>query len=370
MKMPRIFIDAHILDDHYQGSKTHLLGLYKELIKSHQDIHFYFAACSIENLKSEFGEGDNIHFVKYRSGNKYFRLAFDIPLIIKKYNIDVAHFQYILPLFKSAREILTIHDVLFLDFPELFPPGYRIRNRILFSISAKRADTVLTVSGYSRDKIARHFNTGKENISVIPNAVSEIFFTSDGISTDVRQKYELDKYILSVGRVEPRKNHLTLLRAFDELDLYTKGYKLVFVGTPSIRVPELNDYLYKLTSDRRGSILFLEDISRDELRSFYRNCSLFVFPSLAEGFGIPPLEAVASGVPVLCSDATAMSDFSFMKWRLFDPCSVGELKEKIIRSLNYSDPDRGQIIETVREKYSWKKSADIFSGVLRQLLIK
>lgn len=367
MKIIKIFIDAHILDDHYQGSKTHLLGLYKELIRSHPEIHFYFAAYSIGNLKSEFGEGDNIHLIKYRSENKYFRLAFDIPAILKKYNIGIAHFQYVLPIFKSSKEILTIHDVLFLDFPELFPLIYRIRNKLLFSRSAKRADYVLTVSEYSREQIARHLKIGKDSIYVIPNAVSGIFFSADGISCDVRQKYTLDKYILSVGRIEPRKNHITLLRAFDELDLYAKGYKLVFIGTPSIRVPELKEYYNRLSPAKRSSILMLENINQDELRSFYRNCTLFVFPSLAEGFGIPPLEAVASGVPVLCSDLTAMSDYSFLKWRLFNPSSLEELKGKIIQSLNYPDPDLGQLIELVSEKYSWKNSSERFSGLLSQL---
>jgi glycosyltransferase involved in cell wall biosynthesis len=359
-----LFIDAHLFDSPPEGSRTYIKGLYSELIEKNPSIYFYFAAFNTQELRDQFGVRENVKYLKYFSRNKFLRLVLNIPFLIVKNNIDLAHYQYITPLIKCSREIVTIHDLLFLDFPELFPSSYRIRNRFLFKRSAFRADFLLTVSEYSKKSISRHFNIREDKVHVIPNGISDEFFERDKPLPDIKIKYSLEKYILYVSRIEPRKNHFTLLKAFTELNLWQKGFKLVFVGRESIKSPELDKYLNNLPSNIRESVIKIESSQGNELMSFYRNCSLFVYPSFGEGFGIPPLEAAASEVPVLCSDSTAMNDFNFLVNSLFNPASLEDLKEKMMKILNGEENDLKGRMEFIKTNYNWSKSALRFSELI------
>lgn len=364
MNRIKIFIDAHVFDDSLQGSRTYLSGLYNELIKINPTVDFYFGAYAVRNLTREVSSRENVHFVKYSSRNKFLRLLFIIPYILLRYKIDIAHYQYISPFIKLSKEIVTIHDVLFLDYPDLFPFGYRLRNKILFWISSKRADYLLTVSDYSRERISYHFKIEKSKIFVIPNGVNSEFFIVKEKLPDVKHQYGLDKYILYVSRIEPRKNHYLLIRAFVELGLWQKDYKLVLVGSRSLNVKSFDDYMNNLKDEIKNSVILIDEAHGELLRSFYRYCTLFIYPSLAEGFGIPPLEAAAEGVPVLCSGLTAMSDFTFFAEQLFDASSLITLKEKITQSLSSYTLDICRTKEYVMEHYNWKRSADSFNTVV------
>ncbi len=118
-KRLKIFIDCHIFDDGFQGTTTYLKGMYGVLIKD-KTKQFYLAAVDVERLKTIFGTAENVHYVRYKSHGKFYRLLIDIPGIIKRNEIDYAHFQYITPPFKYCKYINTIHDLLFLDYPHYF----------------------------------------------------------------------------------------------------------------------------------------------------------------------------------------------------------------------------------------------------------
>lgn len=350
----KLLIDCHVFDGKYQGTRTYLEGLYKEMIK-HQDMEFYFAASDIDRLKSVFGEADNIHYVKLSAGGRLKRLSVEFPNIIRSYQIDYAHFQYISPLVKRCKEIVTVHDLLFLDFPKYFPLSYRLKNGFLFWKSACRADVLLTVSDYSKDEIHRHFRIAKNKIGVTYNGV--LLPEEDLPKTDVRERFDLRKYILTVSRIEPRKNHISLLKAFVEMNLYNEGYKLVFVGGYDWSNREFDDYFNSLNSEVKSNVLMLS-ASYPELVDLYRNASLFVFPSFGEGFGIPPIEALAFDCPVLCSNATAMAEFGLPDDMTFNPHDLDEMKQKM-RQILQNKIDVSYIRDIVLRKYSWKNSADV-----------
>ena len=164
----RLLVDCHVFDGKFQGTRTYLQGIYQNLV-GHKNINFYFAACDIENIKHVFGVADNIHYVQLTTGNSIKRLALELPRIIKQYRIDFAHYQYVSPLPKLCKEIVTIHDLLFLDYPQYFPLSYRIKNTFFFRRSAKRADILLTVSPYSKKEIVRHFDINEDIIQITPN---------------------------------------------------------------------------------------------------------------------------------------------------------------------------------------------------------
>lgn len=353
----RVLVDCHVFDGKFQGTRTYLEGLYKCMIK-HKDITFYFAAHNIENLMNVFGKSDNIKYVELRHTGSIGRLLFDFPRIIKGNNIDYAHFQYITPFRKTCKEIDTIHDLLFMDYPQYFSLGYRIKNKFFFKQSAKKADIVLTVSDYSRNRISHWFKIPKENIHITENAVLPI---SDKVAIpDVKEKYGLNKYILTVSRIEPRKNHLMLLEAFVELELHKKGYDLLIIGTPDLKYAAFQTYYNGLSEDIKMHIKIMS-VPFPDLVGMYQKASLFVFPSLAEGFGIPPLEAIEYGCPVLCSDATAMKEFGLPKEVMFSPKDKEELKSKMITQLlSPISVDKNNI----EEKFNWQHSSDVLYNLL------
>tara|TARA_B100000809_G_C15108696_1_gene519729 strand:- start:366 stop:1478 length:1113 start_codon:yes stop_codon:yes gene_type:complete len=360
-----ILIDAHIFDDKYQGTRTYIKGLYSALIPIAKDWNFFFVANDIENLKKEFGTHSNVHYLQYNSTNKYYRLLVDLPRIVKENAIDFAHYQYITPFFNDCKTIVTTHDILFKEkrFKKYFPLKYRLINGFLFQLSAKKAGILLTVSEYSREKISKYYNLPASNIYVTPNAVSEDFVCDKKGS--VKEKYNLDQYILYVSRIEPRKNHLALLQAYVGLKLWEKDCKLVFIGVEDIVSEELIDYKEKHKSVLKDNVLWLEGIAYDELKCFYQDCELFVFPSFAEGFGIPPLEAISMGKKVLCSNATAMKDFNFPERMSFIPSDVEELKVKITSALE-NDGDLSQIKKELLSKYNWGQIASDFQNIITE----
>lgn len=353
----RILVDCHVFDGKFQGTRTYLEGLYKCMIE-HKDITFYFAAHDIDNLISVFGKGENVKYVELKHTGSIGRLMFDFPKIIKENNIDYAHFQYISPFRKTCKEIDTIHDLLFMDYPQYFSLGYRLKNKFFFKWSAKKADIVLTVSEYSRNRISNWFKIPQENIHITENAVLPI--SDKVVIPDIKKKYGLDKYILTVSRIEPRKNHLMLLESFVELELYKKGYDLVMVGTPDLKYTAFQTYYNNLFDDIKRHIKIMS-VPFPDLVGLYQNAALFVFPSLAEGFGIPPLEAVEYGCPILCSNATAMSEFGLPKEIMFNPNDKNELKEKIINQLDSSIKVERSHVEN---KYNWQHSANVLYNLI------
>lgn len=361
--MMKLLIDCHVFDGKFQGTRTYLEGLYSNLT-SHEDIEFYFAAQNITNLKRAFGEGANIHYIKLNSKNGISRLFIEIPKLIKNFGIDYAHFQYTSTWRKCCKEIITCHDLLFLDMSQYFPLSFRLNKGFFFKRSAKRADVMLTVSKYSKDELVRHYGIKPNDIYVTPNAVLPV---SDNLPhPDIKAQFNVDKYILTVSRIEPRKNHLALVKAFNELRLSDKGYKLVMVGTYDFKYNEFSKYLNTLEQKTRDNIMFVQ-ASFPELVELYRNASLFVFPSLGEGFGIPPLEALEYGCPLLCSNATAMAEFGLPQNIMFNPYDLDEMKLKMIHELN-TPTDLREYRKVIASTFNWKKIADDFyQTVLRNL---
>jgi glycosyltransferase involved in cell wall biosynthesis len=359
----KIFVDAHWFDQEFQGSRTFIRGIYHHMMKK-ENIILYMAAYDIENLRQNFSGSDNIVFLKYASRSKYFRLAYDIPSIIKKYKIDFAHFQYVSPLFKNCRQIVTIHDLLFRSYPSEFPFFYRASKNFLFSRSAKKADILTTVSQHSKDAISRYFNLPGNQVHLIPNGVNEKYFEKvDKCSAKemIRNKYGIDKMILFVSRIEPRKNHLILVKAFQELALYKKGYHLILLGHESIKV---NGLKKQIENDPEGKdfIHFFTSITEDELLLFYSAAECFVYPSKAEGFGLPPLEAAASGIPVICSNSCGMKEYSFFGNGHIEPGDLDLLKNRISDVLDgkYNKVLLEEISKKIRNDYSWNASSEKF----------
>ena len=361
MKTIKIFVDCHVFDGNFQGTTTYIKGLYSELIKD-KNFHYVLGANNVAFLKTIFGIHDNVTYIQYKSTNKFSRLLFDIPKIIKENRIDYAHFQYVVPPFKKCKYIVTIHDVLFLDFPQFFPLRYRLKNKFLFKTSVKCSEIILTVSEYSKKQLQKNFNI--ENVIVTPNAVDPVYFETydkNQVREQVKEKFKATNYFLFVSRWEPRKNHRRLLRAFVEREHY-KNHNLVFVGDMTIEDKAYNYYYKSLPKEVKATIFTFNKVSFQDLVLLVRGADLSVYPSIAEGFGIPPLESLAADVPTICSNTTAMSDFDFFDDCLFNPLDLEDLKAKI--EIGLKETRIAQNKEAMMAKFNWKQAAEQFKKAI------
>jgi len=373
MKKIKLLVDARNFGGEGQGSLTYLKGLYGALLRHYGDVYeLYFAGYDEAAVRETFDEED-VRFLLLKNTSRLKLWFNEFPDLLRKYDIEFAHFQYITPIKKICRYIVTTHDVLFNDFPEEFSWRYRTQRNFLFKRSLQQSDIRLTVSEYSRQKIAQHYGISKDTIRITPNAPMDDFlapFDKEASTHFIQNKYNFNKYILYVSRLEPRKNHQALLYAWRELDLAKQGIHLVFVGNNTLNDTSLTDSFQHLTSEENAHFHWLRGLSDATLLELYRAATLFVYPSKAEGFGIPPLEAGVLGVNTICANATAMQDFNFFKNNHIPPDNLALLKTTIWLNLNLppSQIELNNIAQLIRQKYSWKASAEVLhEEVLRCL---
>ncbi len=371
-KSLKIFVDAYLLNKEPQGTQTYIRELYIEVAKQNPNHIFYLGIFKDSTVINTFSKYKNIKFVFYRRKLRILRMLFEIPKLIKKEKFDFAHFQYVIPLsrYNECEYIVTIHDILFIDFPEYFSNLYRLKRNALFKYSARKANYLLTVSNYSKEAIEEKYKLKNKNIYVISNGVSEDLFESYNKQKAIdylHKNYNIKNYILYVSRIEPRKNQELLVKMFLDLNL-DKQFELVFIGKSSIKNKNLNAYLQKLPTVRRKKIYHFESIDQNGLMNFYKGAKLFVFPSLCEGFGLPPIEAGALKIPVLCANTTAMSDYDFFEPYFKDPNNVKEFSISFTNILKDQDEKRIEKIQkTIRDKYSWKESATKLSAIINSI---
>lgn len=297
----RVLVDCHCFDgETTEGMHTYISGVYARLTPLMPEVQFYFAAFDTTALRRTLGEAPNVHYVTLKRHGRLGRNLLEYPKLVRELDIDLAHFQYFAPPRLRCRTLVTLHDILFKDFPVNFPLHYRLTRDVVFRHSARTADLLATVSEYSRQRISELYGLAANDILLTPNGVSDDFFDID--RTEARRYADsrgIRRYILNVSRIEPRKNLPTLLRAYHRLGLAGQGYDLVLVNQPTIPVPEFEVFYRSLPEEVRRHVHRLNAVSHDELKNLYGATDLFVFPSLAEGFGIPDRGGCSPGADVV-----------------------------------------------------------------------
>lgn len=366
-KKLKFFVDCHVFDKGFEGTRTYIQGLYLELINDKNKM-FYFAGLNINVLEKIFGKKENVYYLKYTSKNPFYRLLIEIPFMIKQNKIDFAHFQYRTPPIKKCKYIVTTHDVLFEDFPNDFPKIDRIQSYYTYKYSAKIADLVFTVSEYSKNKIQKHLKI--KNVVVMHNGVDEVFFEDYNkidIQKELKERYNISNYILSVSRFEPRKNQHLLLKYFILEKLY-KTYDLIFIGNKTFENKEFDEIYNNLNEEIKSKIKIFQGIEFSAFIKIIKGARLAVYPSRAEGFGIPPLESIAAGVTTICSNTTAMSDFVFFNEYAFNPNDENDFIRALRFALISEDKNIKEKVKFVKEKYNWKNAAKLFEKEINNLI--
>src|SRR5688500_7009447 len=322
----RVAIDARKLHDF--GIGTYIRNLLRQLARMDRETD-YILLSPAADLDVAAQLGPNFRSVLEPSPNYSLREQIHVPWVLRRERPDVFHApHYVLPPAVRCRSVVTIHDCIHLMFPQYLPnrAAYAYARASMWS-AAKRSNRILTVSEASKRDILRFFNVRPEKVVVVYNAIDERFRVTPAEEdvARVRERYQLDhKFILYAGNIKPHKNLVRVIEAFDEL---RKGsfddLKLLIIGDEISKLPALRRAVH--THKLHKQVRFLGYLPDETLAILYRLASVFVFPSLSEGFGLPPLEAMASGTPVVTSNVSSLPEVAGGAAVLVDPYDVGSI---------------------------------------------
>jgi glycosyltransferase involved in cell wall biosynthesis len=263
-------------------------------------------------------------------------------------------------------QVVTIHDCAFVDCVQSFSPAFARWYQCLVPRLARRARRVLTVSEYSRNRICELFRIAPEKVVAAPNGLGSEWQPAPCAEVEATRRSLdlLQPYVLSVGSLEPRKNLRRLLAAWNALGPAKDGVVLVLAGAPGHVFRDAG------LGSPPADVRFTGFVRDSDLRALYTGAEAFVFPSLYEGFGLPVLEAMACGAPVICSQTTALPEVAADAALLINPADV----EAIAHGLDTVLKDR-DLRASLRERglrrakhFSWDETARCVWDVLASAL--
>ncbi len=367
----RIAFDARKYRDF--GIGTYIRNILGQLARMDRSTE-YVLFCKPQDQEALSTLGPNFRPVVETAGLYSIAEQVRIPMALRREHIDLFHApHYVLPPLIQCRSVVTIHDVIHLLFPQYLPGrlAYAYARASLWA-AAKRADRILTVSETSKHDILRRFKVSAEKITVIYNAIDERFNVrpSDEQVQRVRERYQLDQqFVLYVGNIKPHKNLERLIDAFDRLR--RSGFdqlRLLIIGDEISKYPALRRAVHRHKLHK--FVRFLGFVPIETLAVLYRLAAAFVFPSLYEGFGLPPLEAMASGTPVVTSSVSSLPEVVGDAALLVDPYDPEAIAEGMRRVL--TDPQlRATLCARGRarvQQYSWQQSIERVHEIYFEIL--
>lgn len=267
--------------------------------------------------------------------------------------------NFILPLSLPCKGAVVVHDLSFRAHPEYFPESVVWYMRWLTAWSVRRAERVLTVSEFSRRELLRFYPLARGKVSVVPNGVAREFRprSNDRMAKkDLRtlSSYEVTPpYILALGNIHPRKNLSRLLAAYTDLRRNRSSTpSMVWVGASRWGSNEL------LEQARSAGVVLTGFVPQEDLPAFYRGAVTLVYPSLYEGFGLPPIEAMTCGTPVIVSDTTSLPEVVGDAALRVDPIDVDAITEAMARLLD--DKGLREMLSKAglerSERYTWPRA--------------
>jgi glycosyltransferase involved in cell wall biosynthesis len=354
----RIAIDARKLHDF--GIGTYIRNLVHELaLLDPQSEYVLFARPG--DLAEVAGTGANVRGVAETAGPYSFAEQLRLPLAARRARADLYHApHYVLPPFVPGPAVVTIHDCIHLRFPQYLPsPAAWVYAHTMIRVAARRAGRILTVSEASKRDIVHYTGVRPEKIVVVPNGLDARFATPPDPEALARVRLRFDlshPFVLYVGNIKPHKNLERLIEAFALARAAgPDGLKLVMIGDEISKYPALRQSVHRHRLDKHVRFFGFQPAAT--LVAFYRMARAFVFPSLYEGFGLPPLEAMANLTPVVTS-------------LLVDPYDAAAIADGIQRAVT-DEALRADLIERGRRRaatFSWRDAAAATRQVYRSVL--
>ena len=350
-----LVINARFLTQKITGVQRFAIELSRELKKNYADNVIFVSPANIIQ-KDVARELDVVIIGKH---NGYLWEQMDLPLFLKQNgNPLLINFANMAPIFYSNK-ISTLHDITYIRYPHTFSWKFRLLYKIMIPLILKTSKHIFTVSNFSKEEIIGYYKIKPENISIIYNAVDSFFFPTKN------NKSNQENYILAVSSVKENKNFPLVINCFQKVSETYNNIKLYIIGDlKSESFKNINSTEF----ENNSNICFLGRVTDEELRDYYSNAKLFIFPSLYEGFGIPVLEAQACGTPVVSSSSGSLPEVLNNSAVMCDPNNITEFVNGVISILQSNDLSnilRNQGFINIK-KYSWKKScANVIETIKR-----
>ena len=336
MLAPRIALDARTVLGRKTGDRTYTLNLLRGLARVPSQYHFdvLLDAPDTDNIIAGATQNSprfQTHILSARNSRTWSLLA--MPRWAWQHKPALVHVHYLAPGALPCPFVTTIHDVVWRALPKTFPVKDRMIMNAAMPLTAKLARRILTVSQASRAEIARRLRVAPDKISVTPNAVPREFFApvEPAQIENLRRKYELGDapYVLSVGVLQPRKNLARLMRAFSTLQHTDPDlpHQLVVTGKPG----------WGAELETPPGVRFTGYVPDAELPALYAGAEVFAYPSLYEGFGLPVIEAMAAGAPVLTSNRSSLPEVAGDAAVKVDPYEVNSIRDGLRLMLRDAD---------------------------------
>jgi len=378
----RIGVDIRSLSGPiHSGVGEYVDNLLNALAERDRSNEYYLYSNAFKRTAGTAGEIDNMHFHyrRFRTPNilNHFTLRFfRFPKLDKKLKTDIffAPNLNFLALENFSKAIITVHDLSFLRFKEYFSKK-RIawHNSLGVGSILRKAGRVVAVSENTKNDIVELYRIKPEKIKVIYSGIDRGTFSGQEPETgqSIKLKYDLpDKYILCLGTVEPRKNTVGAIEAYEIFRQKNKSFrelKLVIAGAPGWKTSHFYEKLH--SSAYRDDIILTGYISRNEKKAIYSQALMLLYPSFYEGFGFPPLEAMACNIPVIAGQNSSMAEILKDSALLVNPADSNEIAEAIGRlaachELRQEYSARGAI---KAKEYSWDAAADKYLDLFNSL---
>lgn len=361
-KVLHIAIDAHAVGTQLAGNETYIANLIEALAEIDRANRYTLYVTRREAVERFHNRWPNFTTRRTMPHTPLVRIPITLSAELRRRPVDLLHVQYTSPPFAPCAVVPTIHDLAFEHLPETFKRRSWMQLRLTVRRSARRAAHIITVSEFSRRDIVETYHIEPERITVTPEAAPEHFAPAEPAEIErVRARYKIEgDYILAVGSIQPRKNLSRLLAAYSDLlraRTQVKLPQLVLVGKRA--------WLYAETLrevDQRGlksAVVFTGYVPERDLPPLYSGALCFVYPSYFEGFGLPPLEAMKCGTPVITGNRTSLPEVVGPAGLMVDPFDSGAIAEAIARLID----DRG-LRQSLRERglerarrFNWHETA-------------
>lgn len=362
----RIGIDARALSNPGSGEETYIRNVIRALasIDAENDYTLFvnpqLPDVSIPNT-------ERMRRVVVRPSNRSARLLFSFPLALWREQIDVAHAQNVIPVLCPAPAVASVHDIAYERYPQFFVSAEAARLRMLMPLMVRWAKAILTLSEFSKQDIVRRYRVPPEKIMVAPGAAEPIFHRLDDPARVVaaRVRYGTgERFILYVGNLQPRKNLKTLIEAYVQLRRADAvRHKLIIVGSKTWLYDDI--FAAARASGYEEEIVFTGYVPDEDLVALYNGTELFVYPSIFEGFGLPVLEAMACGAPVITSNTSSFPEVVGAGAMLVDPLDAAVLAKTMVTVLGDSVLRASLSSRAMQEatRYSWETTARIVLAV-------
>jgi glycosyltransferase involved in cell wall biosynthesis len=337
----RIAIDAHSVGTGLGGNESYATNLIEALAEVDPVNHYTLYVTKREALERFSNRWPNFSVRATLPHTPLIRIPLTLSAELRRYPVDVLHVQFTAPPFSPCPVVVSIHDLSFEHLPQTFKWRSRKQLRMTVRRSARAAAQVIALSEFTRSDIIASYHVRPENVSVIPLAAPAHFrpvHDKEELQR-VRQTYGIEgDYILSVGAIQPRKNLSRLVEAYSRLRRARPEVKLpqlVLVGKCAWLFTETLRTIKEL--EVSGSVILTGYAPEADLPALYSGALCFVYPSYFEGFGLPPLEAMKCGTPVIVGDKTSLPEVVGDAGVLVDPFDVDSMAAAIQRMISDSN---------------------------------